>query len=453
MKDMNKAVFAIAAMALLGAVVGADSNRLYVKNDGSMIPDKYNTGPNPKAGLEKINASEQGAWFNVGDLKFYRGTPSYYGAYSILFDFFNFKDGPPVITVENQDFSDFWIEYLDNHHFSEKRKVIFKNCSFRSFGGARVHNENTTIEFYDCDFDAAHGSYMSFERCMFHITRGDAMNLYSDVVVKNSYFYIIGDVKSEGAHIDGYQIFGKAGFDAGNITFSNVRIELPKIKIRNGTEWYIPYVNAPIMVALEYSDAHYITAENMHINGGGYSIYWGCTKQCRRLTHSVARNISVGYGHMFGILYKNNRSAFENPDSAYENVDHLNSLYICSFWKSDTGVHMSVTNELLTNRTMICIADGTSNTTHTIPAHPHLTQKMPLEDVPVFSDLPYDIDVIVAPEFADEIICYDVTETGDITTSPLVKRVKFSELNGSSMLRQDFVVLCLFALLHFLLCY
>jgi len=295
----------------------------------------------------------------------------------------------------------------------------------------RVHNKNITVEFYDCDFLHAHGSFLKFERCAFHPAASDAMNVFSDVLVKDSYIYFTGG-DSGGGHTDGFQVYGKDYYDVDNIRYTNVRIEIPKRKFlvvnESGSTWVIPYVNAAVMVQIEYPPyAHNIVVENMYINGGGYSIYWHCIKNCLKLSDSVARNITVGYGHMFGIMY----SKKENVDPAtnvFEDIDHVTSLFVGSAWKDEAGVHMSVSNELLSNRTMLCVIDGKTNTTHSIPAHPRLSQHMNMEDIPVIEDFPLDLDIVVGPRKAREVKCYDITETGNISTSPLIRTFSLSTI-------------------------
>ena len=192
------------------------------------------------------------------------------------------------------------------------------------------------------------------------------------------------------------------------------------------------------MMQVEHSKyGHDNKLENMHVNGGGYSIYWHCKNNtnCIDIMNNEVRNVQVGYGHMFDILYKRN---VDEETNIFDNVDHLTLPYIGSAWKSSTGVHVSVTNELLSERTMACVVDGSDTIVkHTIPAHPKLEGgkiEMKIEDIPEFKDLPYDIDLIVSNEQdVLELNCYDITDTGDISTSPLVKNIKFYDDTDSSV--------------------
>jgi len=435
MRSIAFVLFAIALCTAAKQEKVSDSQKYhpYVKNtDGSMIPDKYNTGPDPSLDIPKADISEPGTRCNVSGIQFYRGTKDYYGEYTLLLDFFNFiKWAPPVTTVENFDFSDYEIDFVDYHNTEVERKLIFRNCKFGRFEGGRTRNRNITVEFYDCELTNAHGSFLKFERCVFHSASSDAMVLFTNIEVKDSYIYFTGG-DSAGLHMDGFQVYGREEFDVDNIKFNNVRIEIPKRKFflanESGGEWIAPYVNAPVMVQIEYSPyARNIILENMHINGGGYSIYWHCVKKCLKLSNSVARNIQVGYGHLFGILYYDS-SNVDQATNVYENVDHVTSLFVGSAWKDDNGVHMSVSNELLTNRTMACVVDGKDTTTYSIPAHPKLTNKIPVEDLPVIEDFPLDLDIVVGTTKAREVKCYDVTDTGDVATSPLIRSFSLSTI-------------------------
>ena len=179
-----------------------------MKNDrGLLIPDKYNTGPDPNVKLTKVKAGGPDETFSVGEIKFVRADR--YGAGHILLDNYYFQNAPAEVTVENFDFSEYYIDFVDYHQLEKDRTLIFKNCKFGNFNAYRVFNEHAKLEFYDCEFTSAHGSHMKFERCKFHVFKGDAMNPFQDVDVKDSFYDIIGHPDSEGSHLDGFQIFGR----------------------------------------------------------------------------------------------------------------------------------------------------------------------------------------------------------------------------------------------------
>ena len=396
---------------------------IYVYNDGSMIPDKYNTGVNPNIPLTKMTA---GANFTINGLLF-RDRPDT-GEGVMLIDPIDAtipENG--VITIENYDFSAIKIRFVDYRHFSDnggKIKLVFKNCKFYSFSSN--NNSTLSVEFYDCDFNSVSGSYMIIERCKFHPTDGDAMIPFRNVTVKDSYIYTLGEKSSDGKHIDGFQSFGNKNFDTEIILFSNTRIEVPKIKTGKEGDWYVPYINAPAMISDEYSPyIRNITLENMHLNGGGYTIYYGCSKDCKELSGLTFKNVQVGYGHLFGTTYPTHGNTdAASIESATNNTSHVTSVYIGSAWKSSDGVHMSVTNEMLMERTLTCVSDS-GTTTNKIAAHPKLTQRMEVKDIPTFDSLPYDLDVVVASASATNVKCYDTTDDNNLATAPVVRTVNF----------------------------
>ena len=405
-------------------VVIEDGKPVYVYNDGSMIPDKYNTGVNPNIPLTKVT---YGADLDINGLHF--NNRSDMGDGYMLIDPINAtipENG--IIVIENYDFSDLFIRFVDYRHFSEKGgkiKLIFKNCKFYSFSSG--NGPSLSAEFYDCEFNSVNGSYLKFERCKFHPTDGDAMIPMREFYVKDCYIYTLGQKSSEGKHIDGFQSFGNKNFDSENIYFSNTRIEVPKIKTGTEGDWYVPYINAPAMISNEYSPyIRNVVLEDMHLNGGGYSIYYGCSKDCVAMTDLTFKNVQVGYGHMFGTTYPTHgRTDEASIASATENTSHVESIYVGSVWKSSDGVHMSVTNEMLDERTMICKTNTGTTTRTIIPAHPKLTQRMDVANIPTFEQLPYDIDVVVADANATTVNCYDATNDETLTSAILVKTANF----------------------------
>ena len=405
-----------------------DGQAVYIKNtDGSMIPDKYNTGLDPAISLTAHHPSDGS--FTINGLRFTGRADMN----EIQLDFFNtpnLEDGA-VYTIENVDFSDSTrLRFTDYHNFSDSGKhvkVIFKNCKFSGFS-----NEDATplysFEFYDCDFLSAAGYNLTFERCQFHPTSGDGMNPHGHVTVKNSYFYFVANPLSSTGHLDGFQTFGRAVADMEAIHFDNVRIEIPKNKVLDDNgEWYISSINAAIMLSVEYSaNAHDVLLENMIVNGGGYTIYMGCSRDCQYLSDVTFRNIKVGYAHMFGIMYPNHGNTEQaSIDGAVANSNHITSLYAGSAWKNSRGVHLSVSNDMTSERIMTCSIDGGVRTTHQIPAHPVLTQRMDVADVPTYDQFPYDLDIVVANSNATTIDCYDTTDDTNLATAPLVRSIRF----------------------------
>lgn len=419
--------------------VFTEDGAIYVKNeDGSMIPDKYNTGVDPSIELTAHYPTE--ATFTINGLVFI-GRDNMDEIQLNLKNTPDIEDGA-VFVIENIDFSNSKrLRFQDYNHFADAGKkvtIIFKNCKFSSFY-AEVNTPLFNTEFYDCDFNHASGSHLKFERCRFHTLNGDTMNPFSFVTVKDCYMYHDGEgFTNKTIHVDGFQVYGFQSdpeIDVEEIHFDNVRIELPAVRVQdeNG-EWFAPLVNAPIMLQGEYStNMHDILVENMHINGGANSIYLWCKTgtACESISNTTLRNIEVGYAHVYDIFYSGNGRGVDTATTTIENVDHVVSLYAGSAWKNSAGVHISVTNELMSERTMQCVADNGATTTHTIPAHPTIPVnnqhvQSPITDYPVASDLPYDLDVVVADATANEVNCYDITEEANLSAAPLIRTARFN---------------------------
>ncbi len=405
-----------------------DGQAIYIKNeDSSMIPDKYNTGVDPSIKLTAYHPSD--GRFMINGLVF-NGRAD---MNEVQLDFNHtpdIKDGA-VYVIENVDFTDMtrfrFADYRNFHKTGKKVKVIFKNCKFSSFS-QEDSNPNYSFEFYDCDFEAAGGYNSTFVRCKFHPVSGDAMNPHGHVTVRDSYFYTKADPSSGERHLDGFQTFGRAVADMEEIHFNNVRIEIPKNKAQkeNG-EWFNAYINAAAMIAVEYSEhAHDVTLENMIMNGGGYTIYLGCSRDCRTFTDVTFKNVKIGEGHLFGMMYPYHepmdRAAY---DAARDSLTHVSSLYAGSAWKNSKGVHLSVSNDMISERTLTCSVDGKSTTSTKVKAHPKLVHKMPIEDIPMFEDYPYDLDIVVADANATSVDCYDTTDDNNLATAPLVRSIRF----------------------------
>ncbi len=415
--------------------VFTDGQIPYIKNiDSSMIPDKYNTGVDPSIQLTAYHPSDGS--FTINGLVF-NGRAD---MNEVQLDFkhtTNIEDGA-VFTIENVDFTDMtrfrFVDYLHFGDTNKKVKVIFKNSKFSSFSQEDA-NPNYGFEFYDCDFNDAGGYNSIFIRCKFHPVSGDAMNPHGHVTVRDSYLYTKADPVSGERHLDGFQTFGRAVADMEEIHFYNVRVEIPKNKAqKEDGEWFAAYVNAAAMLAVEYSEhAHNVTLEKMILNGGGYTIYLTCSRDCRTFTDVTFSDVKIGEGHIFGMMYPY-REPVERAvyDEARANLSYTSSLYAGSAWKNSSGVHLSVSNDLISERTLTCVADGNSTTTSTIPAHPKITQGMPVEDLPLFTDLPYDLDIIVANTNATSIDCYDTTSDNNLATAPLVRSIRFEPTISNS---------------------
>ena len=409
--------------------VFSDDQTPYIKNtDSTMIPDKYNTGVDPSVALTAYRPSDGD--FTINGLVF-RGRSD---MDEIQLDFAhtaNVEDGA-VYIIENVDFSNtVRFRFVDYQSFGDTNKkvtVIFKNSKFSSVSNENS-NPNYNYEFYDCEFDDVSGYNMLIVRAKIHPITGDAMNPHGHVTVRDTYMYTAAHPESGTRHLDGFQTFGRAVADMAYVSFYNVRVEIPKTKALDANgEWFESYSNAAAMLAVEYSEsAHDVSLERMVLNGGGYTIYVTCSRDCQSFTDFTFKDVKVGYGHMFGMSYGYRANGIDQAtyDVAMENVEHTPTLYAGSAWKNSAGVHLSVTNDITEERVLTCADNNGAVTTHRIAAHPRITQYLAAADLPFFDDLPYDLDIVVASADAASVNCYDTTNNSDLATASLVRSIHF----------------------------
>lgn len=378
----------------------------YINNDGTLIPDKYNSGINPNIALRKFKIGDDFP-LKIGESQFYDGINTAPAAViNMAWSLNEEKSGTYVL--ENIDFSDYVLRIYSSQKRATDITLIFKNCNFSSVKTAPELNDHIKLIFENCTFVTFGGSNATITNSRFNVSTRDAINPYKNLNVKNTYiaFNSLQYVSSE-IHIDGIQIYGKENLLATNIHFYNTRIELPYLLVKNAEGLVSKtYVNAPLMLQLEYSSGSDISFENMYINGGGFSIY---TRPLKGFTYNniVFKNIKTGEGHVYGILY--GRNDYTNVQMT--NVVHTPTLYISSIWKDDNGVHVITTNDTVTERKMICKTD-VGNYTFTVKAHPTITKAVSTSYG--FNDLPYDIDETISNKKISKINCYDTTSGSEI---------------------------------------
>lgn len=390
----------------------------FIYNDGSFIPDKFNSGINPSIALKKYNIGDNFPFLAVKSTVS-TGKGEVLDAMVINMGNKTNEATKGNIVIENYDFTNYVFRIYNSSTRTEKVTIIFKNCKFSSIKVVAELNDNINLKFENSEMDHFDGSNATFNNCKFSIATSDGLNPYKNVTVTNSYFandkpsYLDGIV-----HLDGVQIFGKANLPATNIHLINSRFELPYIRETINGALSGATVNAPLMLQLEYSNGDNISFKNLHINGGGYSIY---THGVNGFTYNnvILDNISVGMGKLYRIQY---------PDITLEgytstNVRDTNMLYIGSVWKDDNGIHISVTNDTLEKR-KITIETNKGNFSFEIDAHPKLTKETAVNYS--FSQMPYDIEKIINDKTISWIKCYDTTTNNNLETSNLIKTYNFS---------------------------
>lgn len=364
-----------------------------MKVDYRVIPDKYNTGYVSKPGVTVINQPGN-----------YNGLYYKYGANNSLLclDFYyNNQDTESIIFIEDTDFSSVKLAFYHFEEIDKPKIIIFNNCKFKSVTAPREDTQITTI-FNNCSFNSFYGSNSIFNRCYFGESYADAIVPFRNVYVYNSYISNIAQKNTEKViHTDGTQIYGHKNLDVENIHFENCRYETPNIPISDNKS----YVNACIMLQLEYSSGKNISFKNCIINGGGFSIYAWSKNPKFDLSSVTFSDINTGCLKKYGDIYYRT-----SPGVTFDNITETDSLYIGSVWKdSNNKVHISVTNDTNQDRTLLIYTESGLQK-FIIPACPLSSTIM--ENNIKFDDLPFDIDINTNQD-SSFIVCYDAT-TNDL---------------------------------------
>ena len=255
--------------------------------DANVMPDKYSTGV--PAGTTLTPISSAGTYNNV--------TYKISGGNKLGLDlFYNNTTVGDSIVISNVDFSAMPFIFLNEEQVTTPKTVTFVNCKFDSVTTGR-QDCLITHYFERCTIRNFSGSNSILNNCIFGGSTTDGINPYRNVTITNSYICDLARSSSEIVHTDGVQIFGYAGLDAQNISFSNCRFEAPSFSYQGSAS----YVNACLMVALEKSNGNNISFRNCYVNGGGYTIYSTVTSGYK-LSNIVFDDISVGCTARFGML-------------------------------------------------------------------------------------------------------------------------------------------------------
>ena len=368
------------------AVANAEEMTLVTEGyyDTNIIPDKYNTGCDESVGLTVVDSltTIDGIKYKLANenttvfLDFQYGNPSLVGQ---------------ELTIENMDFSQ-----LDSFSVGGAGEtgvtIHFVNCKFKLMTNYEADSAST-YTFDHCTFTKAMTVNSTFNWCSFGGTLDDGMQPFYNVTVNNCFFYNFPPSNSEGKHTDGVQTFGKEGVDVKNINFNNVRFEMPTVA--NGSEGQI---NAPIAASPKFSNADGIHFSNCIVNGGGYSIYACDYEGTTTLENVTFDNISVGAAKLYGTFYPGNAD-----EVVFTSVYDIEKLYVASVWEDDDGnAHLSVTNDTAEDKTLVVVTEDGTETFDVI-----CTATAKTNGATDYDDYPYDIDIVLANEDADYVICYD----------------------------------------------
>ena len=355
--------------------------------DLRVIPDKYNTGVNQAIALTKVSPSD-----TVNGVAF-----TFDGSQTKNVLDFAYKNTTfsGTVTFDNIDFSAYPFVLQNESLVTRNITLIFNNCKFSNIFSSKA-DSTISLQFNNCTINSFGGSNATFTRCSFGGTSGDAINPFRNVFITDCYISDMSYALDSGVvHTDGTQIYGAKDLDAYNIHFQNTRFEIPQLVTTTSNA----YVNACIMIQLEYSNGVNISFDNCYINGGGYSIYAWAKNTNYSLTNVRLSNINVGGVRKFGQIYQP-----VSPGVTTENINDTSSLYVASVWKDSAGTHLSVTNDTNVKRTLQVLTD-TGEYTFDIPACPTSAE---ITAGLTFKDFPFDLDKVI-PADCKWVVCYDIT--------------------------------------------
>lgn len=389
--------FVVASIVAVSFLTGASGNQSvvsaansvkieYTNDDIKVIPDKYNTGA--KGQLTPVALGE-----TIGNFEFVVGNNG--TAHVVDFVYRNTQLSG-TITFENRDFSNYTFNVFHDAVGDRKIKMVFNNCKFSS---VNVGKGESTIqyEFNDCTFKSFYGGNSTLERCQFVGSYYDGMVPFRNVKVSNCFF---GERTSDLAsdkeiHTDGVQIYGAEGNDVVNVSFDNCRFEMPPIKNENARA----YVNACIMLQMEYSNGNGMSFTDCILNGGGYSIYARSKFDSLTVENILFKNIRVGAAKKYGTFYSRMAS-----DVVVDNVTETDSLYVGSVWKEGGKTHVSVSNDTNQERKLTIYTDK-GNFEHVIPACPAGNQ---ISETMKYAEFPFDKDITIDQD-CEYVVCFDTT--------------------------------------------
>lgn len=362
--------------------------------DIRIMPDKYNTGCNDELTHFPMDTENP---MMIGEVLI---IPSGGGSTFVLDFGYRNKEITGTVYIENYDFTDAIFRSYHEDLCDREVKVVFNNCKFTNVLTGRPEC-NISYEYNNCSFDSFSGSNAFFNRCQFGHTYKDGIVPFVDVEVNDCFFTdFTSMVTDSGAHIDGTQLYGIEGIDVSRVYFNNCRFEMPALALE-GTS---AYVNACIMLQLEYSSGNNIQFNDCRVNGGGYTVY--AESKFENLTFENVKfdGLTFGDANRFGIFYPK-----INENIEFRDIGRTDSLYIGSVWNDEKGMHLSVTNDTKEERILVVQTDK-GIYEYVIP-HCYTGNEYKDNHSMLYTDFPFDLDIVI-PADCTYAVCYDNTTEG-----------------------------------------
>ena len=359
--------------------------------DTAIVPDKYNTGAVEPTGGFKTWDPETDESMTFDDLTITKRSDDL-----IIINGYSNSGTSGDVVIENVDFSAVPNFRTYNADRIGADSITFRNCKFSSVSYANVVSDDVPWLYFDhCSMTHYSGGKTNLDYCYIGGEAMDALNLFKDNTVTNCFITDKAHyVESGSVHTDGLQIYGVKDQDVDNITLDNCRFEIPQFYSGEDNK---AYVNASLMLQLEYSSGANMTFKNCYTNGGSNSIY------AHALGGWTLDNISfenIMCGDASGFIYSD---IDENVE--FKNVHITSQLYLGASWKTADGhTHVSITNDTTVDRTLRVYTDERSKT-YIIPAMPS-KEIMGSEGFDRDS-VPFDVDYDLGT--GEYFACFDTT--------------------------------------------
>lgn len=359
--------------------------------DTAVIPDKYNTGAVEPADGFKIWNPETDESMNFEGLTISKRADDL-----IIINGYSNSGTSGDIVIENVDFSAVPNFRTFNADRIGADSITFRNCKFSSVSYVNVVSDSVPwLNFDHCTMNHCAGGKTNLNYCYVGGEAMDALNLFKDNTVTNCFITDKSHyVESGSVHTDGLQIYGTKDQDVDNITLDNCRFEIPQYYSGKDNK---AYINASLMLQLEYSNGANLTFKNCYTNGGSNSIY------AHALSDWTLDNISfenIMCGDASGFIYSD-----IDEDVEFKNVHITSQLYLGTSWKTKDGhTHVNVTNDTTVERTLRVFTNQGSKT-YIIPAMP--SKEIMGSDGFDRNSVPFDMDYDLGE--GEYFACFDTT--------------------------------------------
>ncbi len=358
-------------------------------NDKRVIPDKFNTGCKGELkAMEELAGVVDGVQLVGGSNNTRRVLDFYYRN----------KEISGTVVFQNYDFSDYPFWGMHETQVTKKIHVVFNNCKFAGVTLSKT-GQNVTYEFNNCSMKGLNGSNATINHCKFGGSYSDGIVPFQNMEINDCFFSDMTYISPEKEiHTDGTQIYGYADVDVQNVHYNNCRFEVPPLNIEGSKA----YVNACIMLQMEYSNAQDVSFNDCIVNGGGYTIYARAVKSGGIIGNIKFDGISYGGASRYGLLYPDVDSKID-----FENIKKTDTLYVASAWKAQDGTHLSVTNDTNQARTLLVITDQ-GEYTYEMEA---CKSGNSFVGTDTYETMPFDREIVIKGD-CNYLVCYDATIEG-----------------------------------------